>query len=131
MTAESGGGVALRLSQHVTSLTLFREPRLERQPCGISAGEELQTLSPGRADPPPASYERIAGEEGRLDGQNIVARDIARRIGALKKDLQARKVRVSMVGMPNLRPILESVQRKIGIGGLASIRKIDECNSVG
>jgi hypothetical protein len=40
----------------------------------------------------------MAGKEGRLDGQNIVARDIAWRIGALKKDLQARSVRVSMVG---------------------------------
>ena len=75
---------------------LFRS--LERQPCGIPAVEERQTLSPGRADPPAASHERTSGEEGRLDGRNIVARDIARRIGARNKDLQARRVRVSMVG---------------------------------
>jgi hypothetical protein len=35
-------------------------------------------------------------EEGRLDGQHIVARDIVRRIPALKNDLEVRRVRVSM-----------------------------------
>jgi hypothetical protein len=79
----------------------------------------------------PTSHERIPGEEGRLDGQNIVARGILRGIGALKYDLQVRRVRVSMVRhAESFGLILETVQRKIGIGESVSIRKIDECDRV-
>ena len=56
-------------------------------PGGIPAVEELQTLPRGRAHAPPASHEGISREEGCLDGQNIIARDVLRRIGALENDL--------------------------------------------
>jgi len=52
----------LLLSQHVSPLTLSRQPRLQRQPGGIPAVEELQTLPRGRAHPPPASHEGISRE---------------------------------------------------------------------
>jgi hypothetical protein len=87
----------LPLAQYVSAPTLSRQPRLQRQPGGIPAVEELQTLPPGRAHPSPTSHKGIPREEGRLDRQNIIARDVVRRIGALKNELQVRRVRVSMV----------------------------------
>ena len=59
-----------------------------------------------------------------LKSRRRLARDMVRRIGALKIDPQVRGFRVSMVrhGKPS-----GTVQRIIGIRGPASIRKTDEC----
>ena len=67
MTVECVERNHLLLSKQVSTPTLSRQPRLQRQPRGIPAVEELQTLPAGRAHPPPVSHERypdVALDEG-------------------------------------------------------------------
>jgi hypothetical protein len=110
-------------------LALSCPPRLQRQPGRIPTVEELQTLPPGRAAPPQRRTNVFPREEGRLDGRHIVARDIVRRIPALKNDLEGPQGQ-SFDGPPCriFGRVSESVERIIGIEDTASIRKINECD---
>jgi hypothetical protein len=111
---------AYAFSPTTTPAPTRRNPRRRRTP---DAAARLSRSAPNVA---PAYFARRGWP--RWTEHNSARRSSSDR--RLKNDLQLRRVGVSIVRhAKSFRRVLETAQRIIGIGGPASIQKIDECDA--